>query len=129
MEAVFKRFEDKREKRLDPFQLRQAMKAMGVTLGLSRRQITRHTRICLVPFEFRCLLAPRVCSFADDPQLAVLLDIFDTDGDGFLSSSEFLYLFIDREALVKQWQDSVAPQKGSGGNGSPLRIDGAWPAC
>ena len=32
-----------------------------------------------------------------------VLDTFDSDGDGVVDYSEFLYIFVDRQAIVRKW--------------------------
>ncbi len=44
---------------------------------------------------------------ADDRKLGVLFDLFDSNGDGTINYSEFLFMFVDRQDILKRWQACV----------------------
>lgn len=49
-----------------------------------------------------------LCSRADDRKLSVLMDLFDSNKDGTINYSEFLFMFVDRRDILRRWQASVA---------------------
>lgn len=49
-----------------------------------------------------------LCVSADDRRLAVLMDLFDSNKDGTINYNEFLFMFVDRRAIIKQWEDSCS---------------------
>ena len=75
IEQTFQRFDKDGSKQLDPYEFKQAMKALRIEL--------------------------------DDARVAALMDVFDTNQDGTLNYSEFLFMFVDRRAILRKWEESV----------------------
>ena len=55
-----------------------------------------------------CLLTYFLSLRTDDRKLSVLMDLFDSNKDGTINYSEFLFMFVDRRDILRRWQASVA---------------------
>ena len=59
---------------------------------------------------------------ADVRRVDVLAAVFDTNKDGCINYGEFLFMFVDRRAILRQWQATLSAV--AAGAGKPEGVVG-----
>lgn len=56
------------------------------------------------------------------------MDVFDSNKDGTINYSEFLFMFVDRQAILRRWDEKTSPTA-SAGPTKGMSMQGCMDAC